>query len=250
MINRFPRIFLLLTAVLFIGTVATLKNIGALTADRVSQNIWILLGCELGALLCICLCALREAYLLRRKVLVQNEQLKRQALHDHLTQCYNRRALFSLLGEMELSGADDWPLGFLMIDVDNFKRINDNFGHAAGDVVLQNVAVVLRAFVGEKGYVARYGGDEFCVLLPKTLSEQTFAIGETLRQAIEVQPQSVTMPDDLSVPDDLNVTLSIGAICAENRKTTIDQILTAADAAMYQAKQAGKNRVEMGEISC
>ena len=249
MINRFPRIFLLLTAVLFIGTVATLKNIGALTADRVSQNLWILLGCELGALLCICLCALREAYLLRRKVLVQNEQLKRQALHDHLTQCYNRRALFSLLGEMELSGSDDWPLGFLMIDVDNFKRINDNFGHVAGDVVLQNVAVVLRAFVGEKGYVARYGGDEFCVLLPKTLSEQTFAIGETLRQAIESSPQRA-IPPDSSVPVAMKVTLSIGAICAENRKTTIDQILTAADAAMYQAKQAGKNRVEMGEISC
>ncbi|MBQ6614788.1 MAG: GGDEF domain-containing protein [Thermoguttaceae bacterium] len=249
MINRFPKLFLLLTAVLFIGTVATLKNIGALTADRVSQNIWILLGCELGALLCICLCALREAYLLRRKVLVQNEQLRRQALHDHLTQCYNRRALFSLLGEMELSGADDWPLGFLMIDVDNFKAINDNFGHAAGDVVLQNVAELLLSAVGEKGYLARYGGDEFCVLLPKTSREQTAAMGETLRQAIESHPLNVKTPDS-SVPVGMNVTLSIGAICAENRKTTIDQILTAADAAMYQAKQAGKNRVEMGEISC
>ena len=248
MINRFPKLFLLFTAVLFIGTVATLKNIGALTADRVSQNVWILLGCELGALLCICLCALREAHLLRRKVLVQNEQLKRQALHDHLTQCYNRRALFSLLGEMELSGSDDWPLGFLMIDIDNFKRINDNYGHAAGDAVLQNVAELLRSAVGETGYLARYGGDEFCVLLPRTSREQTAAMGETLRRAIECSPQRVTMPDDLSVLDDLNVTLSIGAICAENRETTIDQILTAADAAMYQAKQAGKNRVHVGEI--
>ena len=218
MINRFPKLFLLFTAVLFIGTVATLKNIGALTADRVSQNVWILLGCELGALLCICLCALREAHLLRRKVLVQNEQLKRQALHDHLTQCYNRRALFSLLGEMELSGSDDWPLGFLMIDVDNFKRINDNFGHAAGDAVLQNVAELLRS-----------------------------AVGETLRQTIESHPLNVKTPNS-SVPVGLNVTLSIGAICAENRETTIDQILTAADAAMYQAKQAGKNRVNISEL--
>ena len=91
MINRFPKLFLLLTSVLFIGTVATLKNIGALTADRVSQNIWILLGCELGALLCICLCALREAYLLRRKVrefrdrtYYKRNQHKTQVIHAPL----------------------------------------------------------------------------------------------------------------------------------------------------------------------
>ena len=143
--------------------------------------------------------------------------------------------------------SDDWPLGFLMIDVDNFKQINDNFGHAAGDVVLQNVAEHLRSAVGETGYLARYGGDEFCVLLPRTSREQTAAVGETLRQTIESHPLNVKTPNS-SVPVGLNVTLSIGAICAENRETTIDQILTAADAAMYQAKQAGKNRVVVGEI--
>ena len=148
---------------------------------------------------------------------------------------------------MELSGSDDWPLGFLMIDLDNFKQINDNFGHAAGDAVLQNVAELLRSAVGETGYLARYGGDEFCVLLPRTSKEQTVAVGETLRQAIESHPQNVTAPES-SVPVGMDVTLSIGAIYAENRETTIDHILTAADAAMYQAKQAGKNRVVVGEI--
>lgn len=231
MINRFPKLFLLLTSVLFIGTVATLKSIGALIADRVSQNLWILLGCELGALLCICLCALWEAHLLRRKVLVQNEQLKRQTLHDYLTQCYNRRALMNALHDWKRSNVNE-EAGILMIDVDDFKQINDNFGHAVGDAVLQDLADILRKLLGNNGFVARYGGDEFCVFVQHASIDNILALGEQMRHVVETH----------SFTSSVNVTLSSGAVIV-NRSLSVDKALCLADAAMYEAKKRGKNQL-------
>lgn len=240
MIYRFPKIFLLFTAFLSVGTVATLQRIDA-HSSGITRNMWILLGLELGTLLCICLCSLRETYLLQRKIRFQNDQLKRQALHDYLTGCYNRRALFSLLGEMELSGNENIPLGCLMIDIDYFKRINDTFGHVQGDKILKDIVKFMQSVLGETGYLARYGGDEFCVLLPRSDKSKTLKIAQRLRKSVEDAVFTTDSGDEN--PSPVKITLSIGVTTVNSLTATIDEIIAAVDDALYKSKQAGRNRI-------
>ncbi len=238
MIHQFPRFFFLLTVVLFIGTVATLQQLHS-TVTGVSDKLWILLGLELGCFLCICLCAFRETYLLHGKILRQNAMLKQQALHDYLTGCYNRRALFELLAEMELSGNVDSPLGCLMIDIDHFKSINDTFGHAQGDLILIKIVDIMQANLSSSEYLARYGGEEFCVLLPGSSLNQTIKTGQKLSKAVAQQRFIIE-----NRQNPIQITVSIGATCSEASSTvSADKLIISADAALYRAKNAGRNRV-------
>ena len=142
--------------------------------------------------------------------------------------------------ELERSARDGTPLALLMIDVDRFKAFNDTYGHQAGDRVLQVVARLLDDSVRKVDYVARYGGEEFSVIAPGASAEGIAQLAERLRHAVETM--SVAWEGK-----DLGVTISIGAdvftdVTDANEASTI---IRAADAQLYAAKCAGRNRVEL-----
>jgi len=166
-------------------------------------------------------------------------RLRHLSRHDGLTGLLNRRALLSTLASEQARvrrGAAPWAL--LLIDVDYFKRVNDMHGHAVGDRVLSRIAQVLRQSAREVDTVARMGGEEFCVLAPMTPLHGAALLAERLRQAVETSA---------SHADDVAVTISIGVTLAQPGGVTepADVAVARADVALYRAKAAGRNRVEM-----
>jgi diguanylate cyclase (GGDEF)-like protein len=160
-----------------------------------------------------------------------------RADHDPLTDLYNRRRLTSELERLLAHAVRYQHSGaLLMLDLDNFKLINDSYGHAAGDRVLKAVAKGLAQRVRETDVVARLGGDEFAVLLPEANLAQALALAENLRDLIhEAQPE-------LPIP----VGVSIGvAVFEPDHRLGIDEVMAAADSALYCAKERGKNSIEV-----
>ena len=180
---------------------------------------------------------------LRVKALV--EQVQRQAaelLHvsrtDALTGLDNRRFLEERLEEaFEHARRLSEPFAVVMCDLDKFKSVNDTYGHQAGDVVLQQLADVLRAQTREIDRVGRYGGEEFMLLLPGTTLDAAARFGERVRDAVEAH--TFTFPGGT-----LRRTLSAGvAAWPHPRLTSSDALVKAADDALYVAKETGRNRV-------
>ena len=161
------------------------------------------------------------------------------ALTDGLTGLYNRRYLSVHLDGL-VARAAEGGLGpsLLMLDIDNFKRINDTFGHAAGDVVLREVAARVSRHVRPFDLFARYGGEEFVVVLPETPQRIAEAVAERLRMIVAEAPFELGEP-----PVRAAVTVSIGLAVFEDAKETSASLLRRADAALYAAKAAGRNRV-------
>ena len=169
-----------------------------------------------------------------------NAQLEHMAMTDELTGLANRRSFYVRGGE-EIKRAQRYhtPLSLIMLDIDGFKRINDTCGHEAGDRILQCVAGTLQTNVREVDSVARLGGEEFCVLLPNTRSEDAVKLAERIRLAVEEE----TCP--IQGNQTMNVTVSIG-VAAESEGSDdrdLDSLLRNADSAMYQAKTQGRNRL-------
>jgi len=163
------------------------------------------------------------------------QRVKQLAFLDGLTGIFNRRYLETRLNEeIERSRRYDTILSVAMVDVDHFKRLNDEFGHLLGDEVLRQVACLLSQLLRKSDVVCRYGGEEFVVLLPQTSTEQALLVAEKLRRAIE----EWKFP---GVPR--AVTISVGVATCPDHATTRDQLLKAADNALYTAKQTGRNRV-------
>jgi diguanylate cyclase (GGDEF)-like protein len=150
------------------------------------------------------------------------------------------RAFTSVLDrELERSRRFETPLGLLMMDLDDFKLVNDTYGHQQGDEVLAQVAGVLRDHSRELDTPARYGGEEMAVVLPQTDVEGAEMLAERIREAVEA----------LRVPrvrggGVLRVTASFGVASVPDTAPDRDSLIAAADAALYRAKGAGKNRVE------
>jgi len=157
---------------------------------------------------------------------------------DPLTRTLNRRFLSSILSrEISFANANQTPLSVLLLDVDHFKRINDEHGHPAGDEVLRRVAEAITENVRPSDFVFRYGGEEFLIVLVETTLRQAVAVAERTRQALEAR--------DIKIGGGgrLRVTASIGA--AEHGGHPDEAyLIKAADTALYRAKQAGRNRVE------
>jgi diguanylate cyclase (GGDEF)-like protein len=164
-------------------------------------------------------------------------KLAEQAIHDSLTGLYNRRYLDETL-ERELARArrEGYPLSLVMIDLDLFKRINDDHGHKAGDEVLRALARLLREDVRAEDVPCRYGGEEFLVLLPKMPPATAVQRAEGWRRAIE----GMTVPFGGEV---LRITASFGVAAYPEHGVTPDDLTQRADEALYQAKAAGRNRV-------
>ena len=168
-----------------------------------------------------------------------NVRLEALARTDPLTQLVNRRALQSeLVTEVERVRRYNAPLSVLMIDVDDFKAVNDNYGHLAGDQVLIQLAVVLGRTARSVDTVARYGGDEFVITVPETSQAGAIAFAERLRDKIEAHSFEVGRSEPI------HVTVSIGvADFPEPKVETAEDLLDCADRALYRAKARGRNLV-------
>jgi diguanylate cyclase (GGDEF)-like protein len=138
--------------------------------------------------------------------------------------------------ELQRSRRHEIPLALLLIDIDDFKVVNDSYGHLAGDVVLRDVAEILRRSVRVFDVCARFGGEEFVIIMPGSTAESAMRIAERIRERIETYRPSDRL---LSA---MRITVSIG-LAVSDLGTTVGQLLTQADGALYSAKHAGKNRV-------
>jgi two-component system, cell cycle response regulator len=161
------------------------------------------------------------------------------ALTDGLTGLYNRRYLGVHLDGL-LARVADGAMGpaLLMFDIDWFKRVNDTYGHAAGDEVLREVTARVARYVRPFDLFARYGGEEFVVVLPETDRRIAEAVAERLRMVVAEQPVRIA-----NEPEGLSITISIGLAVTEGANETAASLLRRADEALYAAKAAGRNRV-------
>ncbi|HVS29282.1 MAG TPA: diguanylate cyclase, partial [Solirubrobacteraceae bacterium] len=169
-----------------------------------------------------------------------HELVQRQAVTDELTGLSNHRRFQDLLAnEVERHRRFSQPLGLVMLDIDDFKAVNDTYGHQQGDLVLREVARVLREMSREIDEPARYGGEEFAIALPQTDLEGAVIFAERVRAGIS--SLSVKLLDQ---EGELRVTASFGAAALDGAVDDKTSLVAAADAALYRAKRSGKNRTE------
>lgn len=182
--------------------------------------------------------SLKEDEALERRVIERtaelmaaNQKLKHLATHDHLTDTFNRRH-FMELAEVELRRAYRYNLSLclMMLDIDNFKGINDERGHPAGDQALSDVSRSIRTSVRESDLVGRYGGDEFLILMPETQADGAREIAERLRNTLRRSS---------------GLTISIGIASLRPGDKFVDDLIRRADQLMFQAKRNGRNRIEI-----
>lgn len=184
--------------------------------------------------------AMSELKASRDRIQKQNGELQMLANHDPMTGCFNRRAFFTraeaLMTQAQAAGE---PLSCLMLDIDKFKSINDTYGHSVGDLVIQQVSKLLKRAMRPEDLLCRYGGEEFCVLLPGYELEQAAAVAESIRAAIEAEasPALGDMPG-------LRITSSLGiAQLGVGGAGTLPMLIERADQGLYVAKEGGRNQV-------
>jgi diguanylate cyclase (GGDEF)-like protein len=166
------------------------------------------------------------------------EQAEALARTDMLTDLNNRRAFFEI-GTQLLSQSMRFnhPLSVIMLDVDNFKHINDTYGHSIGDSVLLSLAQILRNMVREVDVVGRIGGEEFALILPETDISNAATFAERLRTSIANTSLG-------SAKGEIKMTASFGIASNANSDISLDNLISKADEALYRAKQNGRNRIE------
>jgi diguanylate cyclase (GGDEF)-like protein/putative nucleotidyltransferase with HDIG domain len=165
------------------------------------------------------------------------ETVHQLSLLDPLTHVYNRRGFDEISTDVVADLAMKLePVSVLMMDIDHFKKVNDCYGHQAGDEVLQTLASVSQAMLRDRDTIIRYGGEEFCVILPGTVHSQALAVAERLREKISQQVIAANQHQ-------IRVTVSIGVTTSPGDVEDLDQLISQADQAMYTAKESGRNRV-------
>jgi two-component system cell cycle response regulator len=174
---------------------------------------------------------------LQEELMLAREALREQATHDGLTGLLNRSAIMEVLhNEVARSRRGSQPLSILMVDLDHFKLVNDEFGHLAGDAVLREASARMRAVVRRYDSVGRYGGEEFLVVLPGCDSVAAAAEAERLRLSLSSTPF-------VFVNGTCALTGSIGYVCSTNADAGgADSLIRLADDALYGAKDRGRNR--------
>ena len=173
-----------------------------------------------------------------------HETVQRQAVTDELTGLFNHRRFQEVMdAEVERARRYDQEMGLIMLDIDNFKRVNDTYGHMQGDEVLRAVARVLRQSAREIDEPARYGGEEMAVALPQTDLDGAYNFAERVRKRIEALELPLLDGDGV-----LQVTASFGAASLVSApQSDKEGLVAAADAALYRAKRSGKNRTVKAE---
>jgi len=182
--------------------------------------------------------AARISEAMQRSVLPSRAELEMMATHDGLTGVLNRKAFEErLTAEVARAGRYELPLSLAMLDIDFFKKVNDTYGHQAGDACLVHVAGLARTETRESDIVARYGGEEFVIVMPHTRIEDARLLAERLRRRVEASRIE-------SGGNTIACTVSIG-IAGSDGSQPIDAkaLLGQADAALYRAKDSGRNRV-------
>ncbi len=166
-------------------------------------------------------------------------ELETLAMRDPLTGCFNRRALFEAFEDLcSLGLSNRTDVGCVMTDIDHFKSFNDRFGHAVGDQVIQVVGNILSTTIRPTDILGRYGGEEFCILLPDEGPEGTAMAAERLRHAIETQASQA-----IRTTEGTKITMSFGISCLSLGATDGLELVDQADKALYAAKQGGRNQV-------
>lgn len=178
------------------------------------------------------------------KIQLLNIELEKLALTDFLTNLYNRR-YFMQRGAEEIKRANrhNQPVALFMLDIDEFKKINDTYGHETGDLALQQVAAALKSGLREIDIIGRLGGDEFAILLPNTSLLGATLVAERIRLSIANMPFQT--PGDLVIR---TLTISVGVAVFSTEMSGIDDLLGNADAAMYRGKNSGRNCVSVHQI--
>lgn len=168
-----------------------------------------------------------------------HEVAQHQARHDALTGLPNRRQLeYDVMATHNPALANATPMAVAMIDIDNFKRFNDDFGHRVGDVTLQRVAEVLRSGIREHDCVYRYGGEEFTMVLPNVSMQTATQLMNRIREAVARTPLTGETLEPVGP-----VTISAGIAVAPDHGASMDTLIELADHALYEAKVSGRNRV-------
>ncbi len=176
-----------------------------------------------------------------KELAILNRKLKKASITDPLTGLANRRYAMERMRE-SWSGIERLPkpMALVMIDIDHFKRVNDEYGHAAGDAVLQKVADVFRDQVRHSESICRIGGEEFLVILPQATLEEAATCAERMRVGVasaEIEAEGFRG----------GVTISLGVASSEQTDQSVDHLLNLSDAAVYAAKAAGRNRVVVAD---
>ena len=200
---------------------------------------WAFRGIEVGMLLEMSLLSISLGFNFK---LAQEarKSAESNALHDPLTNLYNRRAFSKLVQpSWELGKRNNSPMSIMLMDLDWFKRINDQFGHAAGDLVLEGVAKEIKSRIRESDLALRWGGEEFLIFLPNTDSNQAKQLAKDLRAQIE----------KININKIGSVTISIGVVSTPPEQITLDKLITLADDALYSAKEKGRNTVVVTSYS-
>jgi two-component system, sensor histidine kinase LadS len=220
--SRPARFYVIAWGAFLAGSIVFLfKNFGLVPHTFMSQHSW-----QVGALV--------EMILLSMTLSHRMNELKTQSRTDPLTLLGNRRLFDDRLPiEFALARASRRPLSLLIIDIDNFKPYNDRHGHALGDEAIKLVGTALRRHARKPMFACRYGGDEFCLILPGTGPEAASVIAERLRAGVAA-----------ARGDAAGITVSVGfAALTADEFATHESLFEGADAALYSAKEAGRNRV-------
>lgn len=172
-------------------------------------------------------------FILREELERANRELEKAAITDGLTQVFNHRYIVDRVEEeMERAKRYGHNMSVLLLDIDNFKNVNDTYGHQVGDEVLRSLAGCLKHIVRQSDSVGRYGGEEFMIILPETDLEQAKICGEKIRKAVE---------DMRFSEKDLHITISGGMVSLKEQ--TAIKLIKEADEGLYEAKRNGKNRM-------
>lgn len=173
------------------------------------------------------------------------EMVKHKSHTDALTDLWNHGYFQENLSiNIEKFKTDKQPISLLLMDIDNFKKLNDQYGHQSGDEVLINVAKILKSLSREIDYVCRYGGEEFSLILTQTTKSQAKTIAERIRKSIEDEKFQINNQKKI-----LNVTVSIGVATFNEDATSKEELIQQADKAMYIAKFSGKNQTVLASNS-
>jgi diguanylate cyclase (GGDEF)-like protein len=176
---------------------------------------------------------------LQNELLAARDTFRTRASHDSLTGLWNHEEILNILAqELARAEREGKSVGVIMADIDFFKKINDTYGHLAGDVVLRLTAGKMHSLMRSYDVIGRYGGEEFLVILPECCPECAAAFAERLRLCVS--------SDSIDTPEGrIPVTISLGVtVSSKERKNDADSLVKAADKALYQAKENGRNRVE------
>ncbi len=166
---------------------------------------------------------------------MESTSLREATNSDDLTKVFNSRYFHKILGELTLDPHGP-SVALIFVDVDYFKKVNDNYGHPAGDEILRRVAQSLKEGLRSSEVVCRYGGEEFGVILPNCNKDDAFHVAERLRKAI----MNLRFPE---INTNLRITVSMGVAAFPNEAKTKEGLIEAADQALYEAKRSGRNRV-------